>query len=49
MNIEINVLNGETGWPLAKPLFDAIWPPQVVEKLPWAGVTFAHAELRVLI
>ncbi|HUN96629.1 MAG TPA: GNAT family N-acetyltransferase [Bradyrhizobium sp.] len=49
MSIEINVLNGETGWPLAKPLFDAIWPPEVVEKLPWAGVTFAHAELRVLI
>lgn len=49
MSIEINVLNGEAGWPLAKPLFDAIWPPQVVEKLPWAGVTFAHAELRVLI
>src|ERR1700744_1942569 len=49
MSIEINVLNGNAGWPLAKPLFDAIWPPQVVEKLPWAGVTFAHAELRVLV
>ena len=49
MSIEINVLNAETGWPLAKPLFDAIWPPEVVAKLPWAGVSFARPELRVLI
>jgi aminoglycoside 2'-N-acetyltransferase I len=49
MSIEINVLNADAGWPLAKPLFDAIWPPHVVEKLPWAGITFARPELRVLI
>jgi GNAT superfamily N-acetyltransferase len=34
---------------MAKPLFDAVWPPQIVEKLPWAGIVFAHAELRVLV
>ena len=49
MGIEIEVLNGDVSWPLAKPLFDAVWPPQVVEKLPWAGIVFAHAELRVLV
>jgi aminoglycoside 2'-N-acetyltransferase I len=49
MSIEIDVLNGNTSWPLAKPLFDAVWPPDVVAKLPWAGIKFANAELRVLV
>jgi aminoglycoside 2'-N-acetyltransferase I len=49
MSIEIDVLNGDASWPLAKPLFDAVWPPDVVARLPWAGIVFAHAELRVLI
>ena len=49
MSIEIDVLNGGESWPMAKPLFDAVWPSDVVEKLPWAGIVFAHAELRVLV
>jgi len=49
MSIEIDVLNGDTSWPLAEPLFNAVWPPDVVQKLPWAGVVFAHADLRVLV
>ena len=49
MSIEIEVLNGGESWPMAKPLFDAVWPSDVVEKLPWAGIVFAHAELRVLV
>jgi aminoglycoside 2'-N-acetyltransferase I len=49
MSIEIDVLNGDTSWPIAKPVFDAVWPPEVVAKLSWAGMTFAHADLRVLI
>src|ERR1700682_1402421 len=49
MSIEIDALNGGAPWPMAKPLFDAVWPPDVVEKLPWAGIVFAHAELRVLV
>jgi predicted acetyltransferase len=49
MSIEIDILNGNASWPTAKPLFDAVWPPHVVEKLPWAGIVFAHAELRVLV
>ena len=49
MSIEIEVLNGDASWPLAKPLFDAVWPPHVVATLPWAEMTFAHAELRVLV
>jgi GNAT superfamily N-acetyltransferase len=49
MSIEIEVLNGDASWPLAEPLYDAVWPPQVLATLPWADVTFAHAELRVLV
>lgn len=49
MSIEIDVLNGDESWTLAKPLFDAVWPPEVVAKLPWAGIVFAHAQLRVLV
>ena len=49
MSIEIEILNGDASWPLAKPLFDAIWPPHVVATLPWADIAFAHAEFRVLV
>jgi aminoglycoside 2'-N-acetyltransferase I len=49
MGIEIDILNGDASWPMAQPLFNAVWPPEVVAKLPWAGKVFAHAELRVLV
>src|SRR3954452_14109262 len=49
MSIEIEVLNGSASCALAKPLFDAIWPPEVVAGLPWADITFANADLRVLV
>src|SRR3989442_4272916 len=49
MSIEIEVLNGDASWPLAEPLIDAVWPPHVLEKLPWGDVVFAHADLRVLV
>jgi GNAT superfamily N-acetyltransferase len=49
MSIEIEVLNGDDSWELAHPLYKAIWPPEVVAQLPWAGITFAHADLRVLV
>jgi aminoglycoside 2'-N-acetyltransferase I len=49
MSIEIEVLNGDASWPQVEPLMDAVWPPQVLEKLPWGDVVFAHADLRVLV
>ncbi len=49
MGIEIEVLSGDGSWPLAEPLFAAVWPPEVVAALPWAGIVFAHADLRVLV
>ncbi len=49
MSIEIEVLNGNESWPLAEPLFEAVWPPHVREKLSWGHIVFAHADLRVLV
>src|SRR3989440_12351356 len=34
MSIEIDVLDGNQSWPIAKPLFNAVWPPEIVAKLP---------------
>jgi aminoglycoside 2'-N-acetyltransferase I len=49
MSIEIDILNGDASWKTAEPLFDAVWPRHVTEKLPWGDVEWAHADLRVLI
>jgi aminoglycoside 2'-N-acetyltransferase I len=49
MSIEIDILNGDAAWPEVEPLYRAIWPPEVVAKLPWADVVSAHADLRVLV
>jgi aminoglycoside 2'-N-acetyltransferase I len=49
MSIEIDVLNGDASWKRAEPLFNAVWPREAVEKLPWGHIEWAHADLRVLI
>ncbi|HLX15400.1 MAG TPA: GNAT family N-acetyltransferase, partial [Bradyrhizobium sp.] len=49
MSIEIEVLNGDTSWARAEPLLDTVWPDEVLEKLSWGQVEWAHADLRVLI
>ena len=49
MSIEIDVLNGDASWKKVEPLMDAVWPRQVVERLPWGHIEWAHADLRVLI
>jgi aminoglycoside 2'-N-acetyltransferase I len=49
MGIEIDILNGDASWPIAEPLFKAVWPRHVVEKQPWGHIEWAHADLRVLI
>ena len=49
MSIEIDILNGNASWLTAAPLFNAIWPPQVLEQKSWGHLKWAHADLRVLI
>ncbi len=49
MSIEIDILSGDASWPLAKPLLDAVWPPDDVAKLPWGRISYAPADLRILV
>lgn len=49
MGIEIDILNGDASWPLAEPLLEAVWPPDVLAGLPWGHIKWAEADLRVLI
>jgi aminoglycoside 2'-N-acetyltransferase I len=49
MSIEIDILNGDAAWSEVEPLYQAIWPPEVVATSPWGGFAFAHANLRVLL
>ncbi|MGB8609100.1 MAG: GNAT family N-acetyltransferase, partial [Bradyrhizobium sp.] len=47
--MKIGVSKLDASWPLAQPLFKAVGPRHVVEKLPWGHVEWANADLRVLI
>jgi len=49
MSLEIDVLNGNTSWPTAEPLFKIAWSPEIMAEKPWRDVKWANAELRVLI
>jgi GNAT superfamily N-acetyltransferase len=49
MSIEIDVVNGDASWKRTEPLHDAVFGRQIVEKLPWGRIDWAHADLRVLI
>jgi GNAT superfamily N-acetyltransferase len=49
MSIEIDVVNGDTSWKRTEPLHTVVFGRQIVEKLPWGHIQWAHAELRVLI
>jgi aminoglycoside 2'-N-acetyltransferase I len=49
MSIEIDILNGDAAWTEVEPLYRAIWPPEVVARLPWGAYVFAHADLRVVL
>lgn len=49
MSIEIDVLNGDASWPRTEPLHGAVYGRDIVEKLPWGHIVWAHADLRALI
>ncbi|MCP3394430.1 GNAT family N-acetyltransferase [Bradyrhizobium sp. CCGB12] len=49
MSVEIDILNGDASWPIAKPLLQEVWGPLMVAGKPWANVKWANADLRVLI
>jgi len=49
MSIDIEILNGDASWPMAEPLLNAVWPPEVKATLPWGQIPMAHADFRVLV
>jgi len=49
MSMEIDVLNGDASWETVEPLHTAVFGRQIIEKLPWGHIQWAHADLRVLI
>src|SRR5260221_13567143 len=49
MRIEIDVLNGNASWKRTEPLHNAVYGEEIVSKLPWGHIVWAHADLRALI
>jgi GNAT superfamily N-acetyltransferase len=49
MSLEIDVLNGDASWERTEPLHNAVFGREIVGKLPWGHIEWAHADLRVLI
>ncbi len=49
MAIELEIMTGDAAWPATKPLHDMVWPQDVMRRLPWGHIEFAHADLRVLV
>jgi GNAT superfamily N-acetyltransferase len=44
----IEIVSADAGWKVAQPLFEAVWPPDVVARLPWKDILWALPEQRVL-
>jgi aminoglycoside 2'-N-acetyltransferase I len=49
MSIGTDILSGDAAWKEVEPLYQAVWPPEIVAKLPWAGIVSAHADLRIVV
>lgn len=46
--MRIEVLTGREGWPLITALEAAVYPPDVMARVIWRDVTWAHADTRIL-
>jgi len=49
MSIEIEIVNGSESRSRAEELLHSVWPPAGTKDLPWGHITWAEADLRVLI
>jgi len=49
MSLEIDILNGDASWDRTEPLHNAVFGREIVGKLPWGHIEWAHADLRALI
>ena len=47
MRIDINP--GDASWEAARPLLDIVWSPDIMARLAWRHIVWAHADARVLV
>lgn len=47
MGIEIDIVNGDAGWPRVKPLMDLVWTPDVLARM--GNAHWADPDLRVIV
>jgi GNAT superfamily N-acetyltransferase len=47
MSASVSVHDGEVSWPLAEALDRVCYPPEVMAKVIWRDITWAHADKRV--
>ena len=47
--MRIEIVGGETGWPLVEALDEEVYPPDVMQSVPWRNVTWAHADKRAIV
>lgn len=45
----LEIVDGHEGWPFAEVLDHEVYPPEVMAKVPWRDVTWAHADKRVMV
>jgi GNAT superfamily N-acetyltransferase len=47
--MQLDVVGGDDGWPLIAELERAVYPPEVLAKVVWRDVVWAHAAKRILV
>jgi predicted acetyltransferase len=47
--MRIEIVDGQKGWPLVEALDQEVYPPAVMATVPWRNVTWAHADIRVVV
>ncbi len=46
-NMTVRLTDGASGWPLAEAIDRVCYPPEVMAKVIWRDVTWAHADKRI--
>lgn len=47
--MRIDHVKGDDGWPLVAPLEGVVYPPHLLTQVIWRDVTWARADLRILV
>jgi hypothetical protein len=47
--MRVELRGGDETWPIAEPLMELVYPPEIMATMVWRDVTWAHADERVLV